>query len=110
MAGNEQCDQGKFNGKPGYPCSAVCLKQEGFYECTPDPFTCKTKCGDSIVAGNEECDNGASNGPGQVCLSDCSLNPDTTKCVEIDPNYSCTVLNAATVGAKSVRLQSEDFM
>jgi len=53
VAGNEQCDEGTKNGKPGYPCSAYCLKQEGFYECTLIPFTCTTKCGDGIVAGNE---------------------------------------------------------
>ncbi len=53
-AATEDCDDG--NASDGDGCAATCDLEPG-YDCTGEPSTCTTTCGDGVVAGGEDCDD-----------------------------------------------------
>jgi hypothetical protein len=62
----------------------------GYYNCSYDPLSCITQCGDGVKAGNEQCDNGINNGDSKPCLPNCTFNPSNSICVQTDANNNCT--------------------
>ena len=59
VVGNEVCDDGANNGKPGF-CNATCSGRIA-------------KCDDGIITPPEQCDNGVNNGAYGTCNPDCTL-------------------------------------
>jgi fibro-slime domain-containing protein len=59
IVGNEACDDGPDNGKPGF-CNATCTARI-------------PACGNGIVETGEQCDDGVNDGTYGTCTHDCKL-------------------------------------
>jgi fibro-slime domain-containing protein len=59
VVGNEACDDGPDNGKPGF-CNATCTARI-------------PACGNGIVETGEQCDDGVNDGTYGTCTHDCKL-------------------------------------
>ncbi len=55
LAGTEECDDSNNANHDG--CDNVCVMEYGF-DCTGEPSTCASVCGDGVLAANEGCDDG----------------------------------------------------
>ena len=67
--GSEACDDGNIVAGDG--CSSICAVETGWY-CTAPPSTCKTTCGDGVVAGSEACDD-KNTAPLDGCSATCTV-------------------------------------
>lgn len=70
IVSNNECED--KNNEPGDGCSKDCKIEKG-WECIGLPSTCKTVCGDGIIAGKEECDDGNDEND-DICTNKCKIN------------------------------------